>query len=96
MAWDTEIPRTSGKTYIFGNPPFAGHKERTAEQTKAMKEVWESEYHGYLDFVTAWFKKSADFLSGVEGEFGFVSTNSISQGEQVYPYFLPLESRDGG
>lgn len=64
LDWRKEVPRTSGKTYIFGNPPFIGQFTKTKEQTAAMKAVWGKDYDGYLDFVTAWYKKSSDFFIG--------------------------------
>jgi hypothetical protein len=50
-------------------------------------------YDGYLDYVTAWFKKANDyFASGTSGRFAFVATNSISQGQPVGALFQPLLS----
>lgn len=103
LDWREEVPETAGKTFIFGNPPFIGQFTKTKEQTVAMKVVWGKDYDGYLDFVTAWYKKSSDFFTGQnsslslsprEGEFAFVSTNSISQGQAVPALFGPL-FRDG-
>lgn len=101
LDWRKEVPETSGKTFIFGNPPFIGQFTKTKEQTAAMKAVWGKDYDGYLDFVTAWFKKAADFFKtgqdrseDRDGEFAFVSTNSISQGQAVPALFGPL-FRDG-
>lgn len=90
LAWDAEIPCTTGKTYLFGNPPFIGQYTKTAEQTADMKHVWGADYDGYLDYVTAWHKKSMDLLSSRDGEFGFVTTNSITQGQPVPALFEPL------
>lgn len=99
--WREVVPFTQGQTYILGNPPFIGQYTKTAAQTAAMKAVWGKDYDGYLDFVTAWFKKSADFFNGGSdrsvdrlGEFAFVSTNSITQGQAVPALFDPLY-RDG-
>ncbi len=66
LDWRAEIPEAQGKTYIFGNPPFIGQWTKTKEQTEAMKRVWGKDYDGYLDFVTAWFKKSSDFFTGAD------------------------------
>ncbi|WP_423817553.1 DNA methyltransferase [Rothia nasimurium] len=98
LDWRAEVPETRGKTFIFGNPPFIGQWTKTKAQTEAMKRVWGKDYDGYLDFVTAWFKKSSDFFTGADvpssserdGEFAFVSTNSISQGQAVPALFGPL------
>lgn len=78
-------------TLIMGNPPFIGQYTKAADQTEDMKLVWGDLYDGYLDYVTAWFKKSSDFFRPVTGgRFAFVSTNSIAQGQPVPALFGPL------
>lgn len=101
LDWRETIPNPAGETFIFGNPPFIGQWTKTKEQTAAMKAVWGKDYDGYLDFVTAWFKKAADYYKhgedrsqDREGEFAFVSTNSIAQGQAVPSLYGPL-FRDG-
>jgi hypothetical protein len=70
-------------SYILGNPPFIGHQWRTPEQMQDMEFIWGAEGRfGRLDFVTAWYRKAADFITP-NIRCAFVSTNSISQGEQV-------------
>ena len=90
IAWDVEIKRVTGATYIFGNPPFIGQYTKTDEQTEDMKHVWGDDYDGYLDYVTGWHAKSKDLLSDRAGEFAFVTTNSIAQGQPVPALFEPL------
>ena len=90
IAWDVEIKRVTGATYIFGNPPFIGQYTKTDEQTEDMKHVWGDDYDGYLDYVTGWHAKSKDLLSDRPGEFAFVTTNSIAQGQPVPALFEPL------
>lgn len=72
-------------SYIMGNPPFIGHQWRDAVQQTGMHKVWgTSGQFNRLDYVTAWFKKAADFVAvNKRIEFAFVSTNSICQGEQA-------------
>ena len=78
-------------SYILGNPPFAGSKFQTAEQKKEMSEVFQnSNGSGILDYVTAWYVKAAGYIQGTEIKVGFVSTNSITQGEQVGPLWDTL------
>ena len=50
---------------------------------------------GLLDFVTAWYFKAADYIKGTKIVVGFVSTNSISQGEQVGILWTPLFQKFG-
>ena len=72
-------------SYIMGNPPFIGQTYQNAEQKKLMREVFGNQRNiGILDFVTAWFAKSADYMQdNTKIRCGFVATNSIAQGEQV-------------
>lgn len=69
--------------YIFGNPPFIG----SAYQNKAQKEDMEKLFSGFrsfgmLDYVCGWYKKAAQCILNTKTKAAFVSTNSITQGEQ--------------
>lgn len=89
--WRKMIPAEATKVFIFGNPPFLGQWTMSKAQTSAMKTVWGKDYDGYLDFVTAWFWKAVQFFNhDFEGEFAFVSTNSIAQGQPVPALFGPI------
>ena len=69
--------------YIFGNPPFVGSKMQTVEQRGQIKQISNLKGRGgTLDYVCGWFLKSAQYISK-STKVGFVSTNSITQGEQV-------------
>ena len=71
-------------SYVLGNPPFVGKQFATAEQKADMELVWDRvKGSGVLDYVTAWYFKAAEYIQGTKTVVGFVSTNSISQGEQV-------------
>jgi hypothetical protein len=86
--WDSLLPAAGPRVYVFGNPPFLGHKERSASQTRELSEAWgKDRYNGYLDFVTGWHAKALDYLDTRDGEFAFVTTNSIVQGEAVTALF---------
>ena len=80
--WSAVLP-SRDCAYILGNPPFLGKKEQTAGQKRdfasVMKEVPK---HKVLDFVSAWYVKAASYMAP-EARCAFVSTNSITQGEQV-------------
>lgn len=86
MNWAQEIP-ASPLIYIFGNPPFAGQKEKSPEQVDDMKLTWGDRYDGYLDYVTGWHAKSIEFLNTRTGEFAYVTTNSIAQGQPVATFY---------
>ena len=81
-------------SYILGNPPFVGAKHLNAEQSSDIELITAYiENGGLLDYVTAWYFKAAEFIQGTRIEVGFVSTNSISQGEQVGVLWNPLFQR---
>ncbi|HEY5392645.1 MAG TPA: DNA methyltransferase [Hanamia sp.] len=85
--------------YIFGNPPFVGKSLQNAEQKKDMELIFAGvKGAGVLDYVAAWYIKAAKYMKECQAELleagasfdkslltqcAFVSTNSISQGEQV-------------
>lgn len=89
--WAEFVPATTGPTYTFGNPPFIGQYTKTQQQTADMNRVWGRDYDGYLDFVTGWHAQALHlYRDGRPGEFGFVTTNSITQGQPVPALFGPL------
>jgi type I restriction-modification system DNA methylase subunit len=71
--------------YILGNPPFIGKKEQTKEQKADLESVfWDVKSANVLDYVACWYRKALDFMKvNPEIKTAFVSTNSITQGEQV-------------
>ena len=84
-------------SYIIGNPPFIGHQYRSREQAADMDAVyadWKDTNYGKLDFVCAWYKKAADYMTMHQAtRTALVSTNSITQGESVAAMWEPLFSR---
>lgn len=89
--WSLVVAPTK-RLYILGNPPFIGISGRTKSQIDDLKFAFNADYHGSLDYVTAWYIKAAELFAkeGYVGEFAFVSTNSITQGEPVPNLFAPL------
>lgn len=81
--WESIVSKNE-LSYIIGNPPFIGKKEQKPEQKADMELIFEkSKGTGVLDYVTAWYIKSAQFIQKTKIKVAFVSTNSICQGEQV-------------
>ncbi|HBC86185.1 MAG TPA: SAM-dependent methyltransferase [Lentisphaeria bacterium] len=69
--------------YILGNPPFIGKHLRNSQQDSDMDLVFQSmKNHKSLDYVTCWYLKAAQYIQDTKTKVAFVSTNSISQGEQ--------------
>lgn len=89
--WATVVEPTE-HLYIMGNPPFLGHATRSPEQAEELRVVWRRDDIGRLDYVTGWYAKAIELLgrTGYSGEFAFVSTNSIAQGEPVPALFGPV------
>lgn len=86
-----DVFKPNDSTYVFGNPPFIGQKEKTDEQTEDMKIAWGKRYDGYLDYVTGWHAKAINYLQSTKSaRFAFVSTNSITQGQPVAALFQPI------
>lgn len=81
--WETVIPKEE-LSYILGNPPFIGGKYMNATQKEDMKAVaGHIKSFGILDYVTAWYILASKYIQDSRIQVAFVSTNSISQGEQV-------------
>ncbi len=98
--WETVIPKHTLR-YITGNPPFVGYSLQTKEQKENMLAVYTDENGkpyktaGKIDFVAAWYFKAAQMMKGTAIRTAFVSTNSITQGEQVAAVWKPLYDRFG-
>jgi len=79
------IVSTESLSYIVGNPPFIGHHLQTERQKSGMLATYgpRDKAAGVMDYVTGWYNKAAALIQGTEIRTAFVSTNSITQGEQV-------------
>ncbi|MDS4028160.1 MAG: class I SAM-dependent DNA methyltransferase [Candidatus Contendobacter sp.] len=93
-----EIVNPKDLSYILGNPPFGGAKYIGEAQRADMATVFaDVPSAGLLDFVAAWYRKAADYMAGNPAiESAFVSTNSITQGEQVGVLWPDLLKRGVG
>ena len=91
--WNEVVPAAE-LNYIMGNPPFVGHQWRSKAQQEDMDFVFEGfGNYGKLDYVSAWYKKAADYMIGTVIKASLVSTNSICQGESVATMWKPLQER---
>ena len=90
LDWNEVVPK-SELNYIMGNPPFVGSQYMSKEQKNEIMSIFDkSKRSGVLDYVSGWYYKSAEFMVGTEGSCAFVSTNSITQGEQVAVLWKPI------
>lgn len=81
--WEEIIPK-SELSYIFGNPPFIGKQQQDIQQKFDMASVFKTNKGAnVLDYVTAWYVKASEYIQNTNIKVAFVSTNSITQGEQV-------------
>lgn len=88
--WETLIPKHK-LSYIIGNPPFVGARLMTSEQKEDMLSIFgKAKNISNLDYVSCWYKKAADMMVGTTIRSALVSTNSITQGEQVAILWEPL------
>ena len=88
--------------YIIGNPPFVGYSFQSAEQKEDILALYRDakgrplKTAGKMDYVSGWYWKAAEYMSAHTGtRTALVSTNSITQGEQVASVWRPLVERFG-
>ncbi len=84
LDWNEVLP-AERCSFVLGNPPFVGKKEQTPAQKADLAPVFAPlKGSGVLDLVAAWYIKAAEYLHAAPiTRAAFVSTNSITQGEQV-------------
>ena len=93
--WSDVVPKNE-LSYIMGNPPFLGYSLQSSEQKVDIRSVYVDRARkplrgsGKIDYVAAWYYKAAQYLAGTRIRAAFVSTNSITQGEQVATVWKPL------
>lgn len=98
--WDSIVPRHD-LNYIMGNPPFLGYSMQDDSQKKDILSIYVDEKGksyktaGKIDYVSAWYFKTSQLIQGTKIKAAFVSTNSITQGEQVASVWEPLFTRFG-
>ncbi|MEG0842998.1 MAG: DNA methyltransferase [Romboutsia sp.] len=90
IEWESIVTKDE-LSYIIGNPPFIGARWMSKEQKLDLLDIFEnSKGAGNLDYVCAWYIKAAKMVQFTNIRVGYVSTNSIVQGEQVYALWHPL------
>ncbi len=88
--WETVVPKNE-LNYIMGNPPFVGARLMSESQKADVLYVWENIKNiGNVDYVSCWYKKASDLIKNTNAKAALVSTNSITQGEQVAIMWKPL------
>jgi len=97
----TEIAPKDRTNYLVMNPPYRGARVQTPEQKAALLNVYRDENGkpyknaGNIDYVAGWMFKAAEYIQGTDIRCAFVTTNSVTQGEQVANIWKPLYERFG-
>ena len=91
--WESVVPKYE-LSYIMGNPPFVGYTYQSSEQKADLQAVTEG-IGKNVDYVSGWYFKAASLMQGTNICTALVSTNSITQGEQVAIIWKPLHERYG-
>ncbi len=100
LDWQQVLPKEKC-SYIMGNPPFVGYSLQSKEQKADMLSIYVDEKGkpyktaGKIDYVAGWYYKAAQYMQDTTVRTAFVSTNSITQGEQVAAVWKPLYERFG-
>ena len=95
MDWK-EVIAPENLSFMLDNPPFVGAKYQNDTQREVMREIFAGVHGaGLLDYVTAWYWKAAQYIQQTEIKVAFVSTNSITQGEQAGVLWQPLLTQHG-
>jgi len=94
--WESVCPKDPKKTtYLIGNPPYLGSTWQTKTQRLEMEKIFKNKSNfKNLDYISCWFLNGANYVKNSNSKLAFVSTNSVSQGEQVcslWPHILNLQ-----
>ncbi len=96
--WNTIIDKND-LSYIMGNPPFSGFANQSRKQKEELMSLYIDEKGkalktaGKLDYVAGWYWKASEYIQNTLIRVAFVSTDSITQGEQVNNVWKPLYER---
>ena len=95
LDWESVVPKHE-LNYIMGNPPFVGAQYMSKLQKADIMAIFaDNKKAGVLDFVAGWYHKAAEMMHSASVHTAFVSTNSITQGEQVEALWKPLYEKFG-
>ena len=98
--WETVVPKDH-LNYIIGNPPFVGYSLQNKEQKDDILSVFVDidgkpfKTAGKIDYVAGWYYKASELMQHTNIRAALVSTNSITQGEQVAAIWKPLKDMFG-
>ncbi|MCQ2275260.1 MAG: N-6 DNA methylase, partial [Bacteroidales bacterium] len=101
-----EVIDSKQLNYIIGNPPFVGYSLQSSAQKEDILSIYLDEKGkpyktaGKIDYVAGWYWKASQLMANAAAQghvirTALVSTNSITQGEQVAAIWKPLYERFG-
>ena len=90
MDWNKVLPNYACH-YVIGNPPFLGYTQQNKEQKADLEPLFGKTHN--IDYVAGWYAKACDYIKKTKIHVAFVSTNSITQGEQVLSVWQNLMSK---
>jgi hypothetical protein len=90
--WKKVCPNNGNEEiYVMGNPPYLGSKLQSESQKHDMvSALSDLKDKKGMDYIAGWFWKGAKYIRGNKARYAFVTTNSISQGEQVGMLWRPI------
>lgn len=94
ISWE-KVCRGNGETYIIGNPSYSGARKQSPAQKADIARV----FKGYkkisnLDYAACWFLLATKYICAHGGGYAFVTTNSLTQGEQVQLLWPKILEKD--
>ena len=93
--WESVVPKNE-LSYILGNPPFVGARLMSESQKEDISNIFSGiKGAGNIDYVGCWYVKAKNMMKGTNIRAALVSTNSITQGEQVAAIWKPLFNQFG-
>ncbi|TWS20938.1 class I SAM-dependent DNA methyltransferase [Tsukamurella asaccharolytica] len=89
VEWNAVCPNNGiDEIYLVSNPPYLGSRNQSAEHKRDLARI--SPRYKSLDYVSGWVILGADYIRGTAARLAFVTTNSITQGEQVAILWPPV------
>lgn len=94
--WEEICPHDADdEVYLIGNPPYLGSSMQSKEQKAELAHVFGTKnYPKKIDYIAAWFIKGTEYIKGTQSQLAFISTNSLTQGDQPANIFPKIFAND--
>lgn len=96
LDWNAVCSHTPDEeVYIMGNPPYLGARlQDESQKNDVVIALGDIQGHNELDYIAVWFWKGTNYIANTNARLGFVTTNSISQREQVNILWEPILAKN--